>query len=405
MRLSLCTAPPAPWTFIAPTLERETMRPNTLAWRVLVVVSVLTVSAMAQAQFTEEFTIDAQRLFVGNLIGEITVEGHSGSNFEVTVEVQGDDADRDLIQFEQNDGDQSELLIIFPIDDHRNYVYPELGRGSRTNFRIGREGDSRGSWLGELFGRKKIEVRGRGNGLELWADVTIKVPAGKEFAVETGAGNATVMDVQSDVYVSVRSGHILAENLEGEIELDTGSGHIEVAHVTGALVCDTGSGHVEAMDIQGEEVLIDTGSGNVDLEDCQSEGKLVVDTGSGRVQMDNIVCSELEVDTGSGSVQARGVSTNEAMIDTGSGSVTLDLLEMGDGDYVIDTGSGSINLYVPDNASAAVHASTGSGGIDVDVDDVDFRRRKHDHVELVIGDAASDIDLETGSGSILIAQR
>ena len=48
----------------------------------------------AQAEQTQSFRLEGRSLFVGNLIGEITIEGHDGSGFEVEVAVRGKDSDR-----------------------------------------------------------------------------------------------------------------------------------------------------------------------------------------------------------------------------------------------------------------------------------------------------------------------
>lgn len=382
------------------------MRPHPrLILYTLLTLAVAVTIAPARADFTRDFTIEANELFVGNLIGEILVEGHSGSDFEVVVDVRGDDSDEDRIRFEEESGARARLLIVFPLDEERDYVYPEMGRRSRTSFHVGRRND-RSSWLGNLFGfgRERIEVRGSGSGLELWADVTIRVPQGKGLVVDHGVGAIEAANVDGDIMLSVNSGHIRAEQITGETDLDTGSGHVEARDIVGMLRIDTGSGHVEASNVKGAKVTIDTGSGHVDLELCEAE-EIEVDTGSGRVSVDEVQCRDLAVDTGSGGVQGRRVSADAANVDTGSGSVDLEFVRMGDGPYSVDTGSGSITLVVPDDASAHVYAETSSGGVDVDVDGVDFDRRKRDHAEFEIGNGDAEVELETGSGTIRIVQR
>ena len=64
---------------------------------VLVAILAAIAAVPAMAGFDVQEKIDADRLIVRNLIGEIEVEGHSGRSFEVEVRVQGRDADRELI--------------------------------------------------------------------------------------------------------------------------------------------------------------------------------------------------------------------------------------------------------------------------------------------------------------------
>lgn len=369
-------------------------------------LSLLLLSTPALAGFTEDFTFDASSLTVGNLIGQVTVEGTTGSDFEIVVEVDGDDAEPDLIRFEQHDGRDAELFVVFPVEDHQRYVYPGMGRG-RTQIRLRRHEGGNTNWLDALLGGsrgEKIEVRGGGRGLELWADVTIRVPEGKELTVFHGVGEVEANDVVADLTLDVSSGSILARGIEGVTILDTGSGHIRAASITGPLSVDTGSGHVEVDGCEGAEVRIDTGSGHVELLDCTAE-VVSIDTGSGHVRLDKVDCEDLEVDTGSGGVDGREVAADRAMVDTGSGSVELELVRMGDGPYDIDTGSGGITLEMPDDASADITAESSGGRVSVDVRDAVMHHQRRDEAEFEVGNGDARVSLSTGSGGIRIRQR
>jgi hypothetical protein len=357
-------------------------------------------SAAVQADYEESFSYSTESLKVVNLIGAIEVVGHDGDQFLVEVRVSGDDAEDGIIKFESKDGSRAELIVGFPLDEHRKYVYPELGRNSRTTFNPG--GGDHGIW--DIFGRGKIEVRGSGSGTELWADVTIRVPRGAELMVFNGVGALDGGSVEANLEFNLRSGSAYVHDVTGELTVDTGSGHVEIDTVTGNLLVDTGSGHVEVTGLHGERASIDTGSGHVTMRDAEVP-QIRVDTGSGHVEMDGIVCDDLEVDTGSGHVEIDDLSAASAMIDTGSGRVRLELIEMGGGDFRVDTGSGSITFLMPENASARVSAETNSGGVEVDVDGADISRNKRDHVRFEVGDGAADVRLDAGSGGIRIATR
>lgn len=367
----------------------------------LVALLVLVLIApRAHAEFDESFTFESSSLRVTNLIGKIDIEGHSGSGFVVEVSVQGEDAEPGLIEFESSDGNRAELMILFPTDDERRYVYPELGRNSRTTFNPGHGNND----MWGFFGRGKIEVRGSGRGLEVWADVTIKVPHDAELIVFNGVGELEAVDVEAALELNVRSGAAFARDITGELNIDTGSGHVEVENVAGDLLVDTGSGHVDVVGLRGDRASIDTGSGHVELRDAEVP-RIMVDTGSGHVEMDQIVCDDLEVDTGSGHVEIDELSAQAAMVDTGSGRVRLELVAMGNGEFEVDTGSGSITFLMPANPSARVDAETSSGGIDVDVAGADFSREKRDHVRFEVGNGDADVRLDAGSGGIRIASR
>jgi hypothetical protein len=325
--------------------------------------------------------LDAART-VGNLIGEINVEPANGSRFEVVVEVQGRDAKADSIRFERREGARAMLDVVFPVQKERRYVYPELGRGT-TNFRL-REDRDRG-WLRELIAAvasPEIKVTGSGSGHELWADVTIRVPAGSRLVVKHGVGKVFARNVDADLSLDVTAGQVDGEALRGEVRISTGSGSVTLDGVDGELLVDTGSGAVKVANVRGPSVSIDTGSGRVVLEDIETK--------------------DLLVDTGSGSVNAERVRAGSATVDTGSGSVVLALLEMGSGRFDIDTGSGSITLLLPALASADVQADTGSGGIKVDLPSVQTLHRERDEMRFRVGSGAAQVRLDTGSGAIRV---
>ena len=355
-------------------------------------LALLAVPTALAGEYSDTMTFDSDSLIVRNLIGEVDVKP-GGSQFEVTVHVRGADADRDAIEFDQ-DGD--ELRLVFP--DAKKFVYPKLGNG-KMNFSMG---DGEGSLLGALFGRgRRIQVSGRGSGLELWADVEIKVPDGAELKVYHGAGDVSADGVEGTLTLDTHSGEVNTNKIYGDLLIDTGSGAVTVSSVRGELFVDTGSGRVDAADIDGPEISIDTGSGSVSLTRAIVTGDVTVDTGSGRVMLDDVEGEEFTVDTGSGSVTARAVRAEAMTVDTGSGSVELELSAMGSGDFDVDTGSGGIVLALPTNASATVYAESNSG-VALELDDVRKLRKDDDEMSFVVGGGDARVNLEAGSGRVRI---
>jgi hypothetical protein len=354
---------------------------------VLLVVFLLA-GVAAAADFEREFTFSGKELLVSNMIGQVdVVEGTSGS-FRVLVSVHGEDATEELLEFITEDGSQGALAIKFPLDDHSKFVYPPLGRSSSTTITFRDEDDHGESWLKKVFSGwsgKKVTVKGTGNGLELWADVTIEVPAKSLLEVRLGVGE------------------ILAGGVEADLNLDTNSGAITVENIKGDLLADTGSGRVGAIGIDGE-VNIDTGSGSVHVANCRGS-EVLVDTGSGSVEVEKIDCSYMLVDTGSGSVEAQGVKADKAKIDTGSGSVMLQLDRMGKGHFIIDTGSGGIEIILPGDASARIQADTGSGSVRNKVKGAEVRVAGRDELDMTVGSGAAKVTLDAGSGSITVRQQ
>jgi len=318
------------------------------------------------AEITREFTFATGDLYVGNLIGAIDVRQGAGDAFKVTVHLRGDDMTADSVQLVQ---ESNALRIRCPLDEHQTYVYPALGRGSRTTFSIHDQDTTEKSWLRRTFrmlSGQRVTVRGSGNGMEMWADVTVEVPPGRTLTLRHGVGEVSSADLQADLDLESDVGGIRVERLKGDLRADTGSGDVTVVDV---------------------------------------EGDLDVDTGSGRVEVAGLRCASLNIDTGSGSVSATGVAADEAMIDTGSGNVEFRLDRMGDGRFVVDTGSGGIEMELPADASANITADTGSGGIESEVPGARFEKLDDGSRRLVVGDGAAEVTLDTGSGSVVVSRK
>ena len=335
---------------------------------ILLALAVLPLQALA-GEFSESMSVDGADLKLVNMIGEVRMERASGDHFQIEVNVQGSDASRDVISIETSGTNHKLVRVVFPIDTENRFVYPRMGRGNSTISFNERE-DIDDSFWSKVLGAiqsERIKVSGRGRGLEVWADVVVKVPDGKYAEVKVGVGEITAKGIKSDIVMDISSGRVSAVDIEGDV------------------VGDTGSGSVEITDCAGDDIRADTGSGTVTVKGAE--------------------CHKLDIDTGSGRVKAYGIKADMARIDTGSGSVFLELLRMGSGKYVLDTGSGSIELVLPKNASARVSCDTGSGGIDVDLPGVDLGRRRHDDdVEFTIGDGDARMILDTGSGGITVRQ-
>ncbi|MBK8165148.1 MAG: DUF4097 family beta strand repeat protein [bacterium] len=337
------------------------------------------------AETTREFTLKTSSLYVGNLIGAVDVRPGTGDAFRVAVRLQGDEEAIAMIDLQQ---ESNALRIVFPLDRHLKYVYPELGSGFRVSTGIRAETREEKSWLRRTFGHfkeRQLTVRGSGEGLEVWADVVIEVPSGRALTLRHGVGAITAGSLQADVDLESSYGPITVESLEGELRADTGSGEVRLSRVDG-------------------DIDVDTGSGDVDLRDCKG-GRVKLDTGSGEVMVAALECRSLAIDTGSGNVRATGVAVEQADIDTGSGDVTLGLDRMGSGRFKVDTGSGGVELELPPDASADIVADTGSGDIQADVPGAELEKLDGGRRRLVVGDGAADVLLDTGSGSITVRSR
>jgi lia operon protein LiaG len=316
----------------------------------------------------EVHRVAGQDVAIYNLVGRVQVVRGTGADVVVRVTRGGADASRLTIETAPTRGRPS-LTVRYPDGD---IVYPAMGRGSSSTITVREDGTFGSS------GRGQVRIRGRGDGLEAWADLVIEVPAGRTVSAFLGVGDLSASGVRGDLRLESRSGGVTATDVSGSLVIDAGSGGVSVRRVEGTLRVDTGSGAVEVTAVTGPEVVLDAGSGSV--------------------RVTGVETSRLNVDTGSGSVALSGVRAPVVVVDTGSGSVDIELLA--DVDRLdVETGSGSVTVRAPEGLGGMVELDTGSGGIDLDFP-LEVTSVRRDRVAGRLGDGQGRIRIDTGSGGI-----
>lgn len=336
------------------------------------------VAHTAAAQ-TERRTVSGSSVAIYDIVGKVQVEQGTGSDVVVEVTRGGHDAKKLSIDVGELHG-RNTLRIRFPDDD---IVYPELGRGSESEFRI----NSDGTWNGgdrddddnRGFGGHRIRVKGSGSGTEAWADLKILVPAGKEVAVYEGVGELGATHVNADLRLSAAAGHVTVNGTKGNLVAATGSGGVDVRSATGDDIhLESGSGGVSFNDVSGKQLKVSTGSGGVSGSGLSSD-ELSVSAGSGSVRIDDVRSPSARFSTGSGGIRAAFASPVKSVDAT--------------------SGSGGVTLTLPGAVNAEVDVQTGSGGIDSDFP-VQVTRMERNSLRGRIGDGSGHIRIRSGSGSV-----
>lgn len=340
----------------------------------LATVACVSATETAGAQ-TERRTLSGNAVSVFNLVGAVTVEPGTGSDVVVEASLRGIDARRlrlDVV----SEGPGQSLRVIFPEDD---LVYPELGRNSRSEFTLDRDGRWDRGRDGFWPRPRRIRVSGGGRGTEAWADLKIFVPAGKRVDVNVGVG-----------FVNSRG-------VNGDLTIDVASARVRVDGHTGTLRLDTGSGSAEARDIKGDELRVDVGSGHVTVLGAEVQ-RMTLESGSGSVEVDRATAQEITVDVGSGGLRVSRATADRMRLETGSGSVNVELTNSPRA-LDVESGSGGVTLLLPAALDAEIDISTGSGGIDSDFPVAVNRMERH-RLRGVVGKGTGRIRVETGSGSV-----
>lgn len=181
----------------------------------------------------------------------------------------------------------------------------------------------------------------------------------------------------SDLYRNINIDYEITLPRSSTIAAATGSGDVEVQDVGASLKAQSGSGSVRAQGIKGVAIL-GTGSGNIELEQV-GPGDVKAETGSGTIRLHGL-SGGLKASTGSGDIEAEGQPVTDWKISTGSGSIHL---AVGNAHFNLDadTGSGSINVAQPITMQGSLN--------------------RH-HVTGVVNGGGPTIRANTGSGDIQI---
>jgi hypothetical protein len=157
----------------------------------------------------------------------------------------------------------------------------------------------------------------------------------------------------------------------------TGSGSVNDDGVGANAKLSTGSGGIHATGLQGGFSL-DTGSGSIYAEGSGA-GDVKAETGSGTIELKNLK-GGLRAQTGSGDIKAGGAPTAP---------------------WRIETGSGSVELWTGD-AAFELDADTGSGGVHSDREIATSGSMSEHHLSGKIGGGGPAVHVTTGSGGVRI---
>jgi lia operon protein LiaG len=360
----------------------ETNMIKPFLFRAATAAALTAVATHAASAQTERKSLAGSSIAVYDLVGHISVEQGTGSDVVVEVTRGGHDAKKLTLEVREVRG-RNTLCVRFPDDD---IIYPDLGRWSSSDFRIGNDctwggddRDDRNNRDDRGWGGHRIRVKGGGSGTEAWADLKILVPAGKDFAVFLGVGE------------------LGANHVNADLRLSASSGRVTVRDVKGNLVASTGSGGVDVRGANGDDVRISSGSGGITVNEVSGK-RLKVETGSGGVTGGGLTSEDLEIGSGSGSIRVDDARAPRAHLSSGSGGIRVGFASPVKS-LDATTGSGGVTVTLPGAVNADVDVETGSGGIDSDFP-VTVNRMERNRLRGQIGDGSGHIRIRSGSGSV-----
>lgn len=229
-------------------------------------------------------------------------------------------------------------------------------------------------------------------------DYTIEVPSRLEVEVTSTSGDVQVTSIEGRCTVEGSSGDVLLKSIGGSAVVEVSSGDVEVQDVAGDVRVRLSSGDVVIRDAGGSLGLAAT-SGDVnvwrvtgDTEVELASGDCVIDGANGSVAL-HIASGDATLVGVLGSVWATG----------GSGDVTMDILPVGDKEFVVNTSSGDVHVAfaTPESYGFALDVSTASGSIEGDLD-IRLEKVSRRMLRGVVGNGESRLRIETASGNVII---
>lgn len=326
---------------------------------------------------------DTASYAIENLAGSMRVSVGTGDKVEAVATLHAEsDALADLVRFERVVGEHGvvTLRMRYPLDRVTEIRYP----GGETDGGL-LLGLFHGSNTETKYDGHRVRINGR-SGTLFYADIEVRVPRRSATATfKTGAGPMTGTDLEGTVRFETSHGPVTLSHMSGDVVADTGSGDVEAADLKGSFKCDTGSGECVVSRFSGEKLVCDTGSGKVRVTSAQARS-ISIDSGSGSVRLEDTDAEDMNVDTGSGS------------LDLESPSRRLTRLKA-------DTGSGSVKLRLGPDAGFEAYADLGSGDIVNHYADAQPILKRREVVGYRRGDGKIRIDVDTGSGSLVLEPR
>ena len=212
-------------------------------------------------------------------------------------------------------------------------------------------------------------------------DVTVLGTGGDRIRVEkTGAEKVTETVSGSELRIKEKETWSIFDMTRGgsvtvyvpaglDFEIDTASGEVSMENVeAGIIEADTASGDIEIKDSKANHIDTDTASGSVRVTDTNA-GSVEFDTASGEVVLNASVFDLADAETASGDVKMvfKDAQPATAIAKTVSGSVELRFAEDTEAAVKTSTVSGDVRNEIKQSSSAdtEIVAETVSGDISI----------------------------------------
>ena len=275
------------------------------------VAAVATVGLASAGEIKEERRqFDQRELSVYDPAGGVRIEAGEGPFITINVARGGKDAERIKLKSDFVD-DVASLAVVFPGDA---IVYPAAGVPSTDVFVNGE-----GKFGPEIAGRR-MTIATQGEGLEAWADMIVRVPAGRRLTLTLGVGKLAVSNVDGALRLQTIAGAVEAEGAKGSLWVRGGAASVAVKQANAAVDVATESGAIQIVAPAGRKLSAKSATGAVTIA-LDAKAGAVLDARS----EDGKVTSKLDVPVKDGRRAAGKVGEGAAKVsvETESGAISI----------------------------------------------------------------------------------
>ena len=358
-------------------------RPVMFASILLLVVGVAADEAGAEVERTLKAELagaDLADFGVENLAGRMRISAGTEDRITVVARVFGESAElADAVRLERvaGEGSRVTLRVRYPYEKVKVFGYVDPDHDGHWPF------DRMGSASGYDYDGHHVRVH-EGRGTRLWADLEVRVPAGRRQAFFRNlVGRIEADGHEGALRFEVGSADLRLWRLDGEVSVESESGDIQARGLKGSFTWDSSSGDCRLDDFDGQQFRFHASSG--DLVARGVRARLVeTDTSSGDVTLSSADIEEFQAEASSGdvAVEVEGARLASFQVTTSSGDVVLGLPPDAAFEAEADQSSGDMRVDFPggvsvrdDDALVAYRHGTGGARIRVTTSSGDFSIR------------------------------
>lgn len=322
---------------------------------------------------------DVSRFAVENLAGTMRISAGTGETVTLVATVHAETkalADAVSIQKVSGEGGAATLRLRYPYDEVSTFRYEPPGTDT-DGFFPGFVSASTYDYDG-----RRVRVS-PGHGKWLWADLEVRVPAGRLAA-------------------SFRNlvGQLEAGGLTGQLRFEVASADLRLRQLDGEIALEGSSGDTRARDVKGSWTSRFS-SGDLSLEDFSGDA-LSMSTTSGDLVVRHLKARRVEIETTSGDARLADADLVELSAKATSGDVGLEASGGRLKDVQIRTSSGDVALELPADSAFDLEASQSSGDLDIRFSDGSYASERSKSVAYHRGSGGARIRVRTSSGDLTV---